>query len=88
MRSTTATSMTASSSPRATEHPSLRSSPKGPSTRTRSVRYDNRDWLSRELAAVVNPMERITLKQLLDPGVVYAFGDFMARSGQGGPRRS
>jgi transposase InsO family protein len=48
---------------------------------TRGVAYDNRYWLSPELAAAARDGERITLKQLLDPGVVYAFdrhGRFIA----------
>lgn len=40
---------------------------------TRGVYYDDHYWLSPELAAAAEPKERITLKQLLDPDVLYAF---------------
>jgi hypothetical protein len=40
---------------------------------TRGVYYDDAYWLSPELAAAAEPKERIILKQLLDPAVLYAF---------------
>ncbi|TQJ49275.1 transposase family protein [Phycicoccus sp. SLBN-51] len=41
--------------------------------KTRGVHYEGRYWLSPELAAAAKDHERITLKQLLDPDVLYAF---------------
>jgi len=40
---------------------------------TRGLVYDNRRWLSPELAAAAKAQETITLKQLLDPDTLYAF---------------
>ena len=40
--------------------------------KTRGVAYDDRYWLSPELAAAAQDKERITLKQRLDPDVLHA----------------
>tara|TARA_Y100000815_G_scaffold225710_1_gene213354 strand:+ start:159 stop:2021 length:1863 start_codon:yes stop_codon:yes gene_type:complete len=40
---------------------------------TRGLHYDNQYWLSSALADAANPGERITLRQLIDPGTLYAY---------------